>query len=179
MFCISVHFQVFETDSMLLFSSSFQAICPLSPSDSSLWAFGLGSFYLEPSARGTHNPSPTNFRALLKCHFFGEASLDPPYLNYKPTPPSAHSPHFPVSFSSTAFAPPDILCMPTTAEHCSVVPDSLQPHGLQPTRLLSPWDSSGWNTGVGCRFLLQGIFRTQGLNLSLLCLLKCRKMLYR
>ena len=106
MFCISVHFQVFETDSMLLFSSSFQAVCPLSPSDSSLWAFGLGSFYLEPSASGTHNPSPTNFRALLKCHFFGEASLDPPYLKYKPTPPSAHSPHFPASFSSTAFAPP-------------------------------------------------------------------------
>ena len=29
------------------------------------------------------------------------------------------------------------------------------PHGLQPTRLLSPWDSPGKNTGVGCHFLLQ------------------------
>ena len=28
-------------------------------------------------------------------------------------------------------------------------------HGLQPTRLLSPWDSPGKNTGVGCHFLLQ------------------------
>ena len=27
-----------------------------------------------------------------------------------------------------------------------------------------PWDSSGKNTGVGCHFLLQGIFPTQGSN---------------
>ena len=40
----------------------------------------------------------------------------------------------------------------------SVVSDSLQPHGLQPTRLLCPWDFPGKNTGVGCHFLLQGIF---------------------
>ena len=33
--------------------------------------------------------------------------------------------------------------------------DSLQPHGLQPTRLLRPWDSPGKNTGMGCHFLLQ------------------------
>ena len=33
--------------------------------------------------------------------------------------------------------------------------DSLQPHGLQPTRLPRPWDSPGKNTGVGCQFLLQ------------------------
>ena len=32
------------------------------------------------------------------------------------------------------------------------------------TRPLCPWDSPGKNTGVGCRFLLQGIFPTQGLN---------------
>ena len=28
--------------------------------------------------------------------------------------------------------------------------DSSQPHGLQPTRLLRPWDSPGKSTGVGC-----------------------------
>ena len=33
---------------------------------------------------------------------------------------------------------------------------------------LCPWDSPGKNTGVGCRFLLQGIFLTQGSNLRLL-----------
>ena len=35
-------------------------------------------------------------------------------------------------------------------------------------RLLCPWNSPGKNTGVGCHFLLQGIFLTQGSNLSLL-----------
>ena len=38
-------------------------------------------------------------------------------------------------------------------------------------RLLCPWDSPGKNTGVGCHFLLQGIFPTQGSNLHFLCLL--------
>ena len=46
--------------------------------------------------------------------------------------------------------------------------DSLRPHGLQPTRLLCPWDSPGKNTGVGCQLFLQGIFPTQGLNPRLL-----------
>ena len=37
----------------------------------------------------------------------------------------------------------------------SAAPDSLWPQGLQPTRLLSPWDFPGTNAGVGCRLLLQ------------------------
>ena len=56
-----------------------------------------------------------------------------------------------------------------------VVSDSLQPHGPQPARLLCPWGSPGKSTGVGCRFLPQGIFRTQGCNLGLL---HCRQILY-
>ena len=43
-----------------------------------------------------------------------------------------------------------------------------RPHGLQPTRLLCPWDSPGQDTGVGCPALLQGVFPTQGLNPLLL-----------
>ena len=39
------------------------------------------------------------------------------------------------------------------------------------TRLLSPWNSPGKNTGVGRHFLLQGIFSTQGFSPWLLCLL--------
>ena len=42
----------------------------------------------------------------------------------------------------------------------SVVSDSLQPHELQPTRRLCPWDSPGKNTRVGCYARLQGIFLT-------------------
>ena len=51
---------------------------------------------------------------------------------------------------------------------CSVVSSSLRPHGLQPCRLLCPWDSPGKNTGVGCHALLQKIFPTQGSNSGLL-----------
>ena len=54
---------------------------------------------------------------------------------------------------------------------CSVASNSLRLHGLQPTRLLCPWDFPGKNTEVGCYFLLQGIFLTQGSNTHLLSLL--------
>ena len=37
----------------------------------------------------------------------------------------------------------------------SVVSDSSRPHGLQPTRLLCPWDFPGKSTAVGCHCLLQ------------------------
>ena len=38
---------------------------------------------------------------------------------------------------------------------CSVVSDSSRPHGLQPTRLLRPWDFPGESTEVGCHRLLR------------------------
>ena len=41
---------------------------------------------------------------------------------------------------------------------------SLRPYGLKPTRLLSPWNSPGKNTGVGCHALLEGVFSTQDIN---------------
>ena len=47
---------------------------------------------------------------------------------------------------------------------CSVKSNSLWPHGLQPTRLLFPWNSPGKNTGVGSQSLLPGIFPTQRSN---------------
>ena len=54
---------------------------------------------------------------------------------------------------------------------CSVMSDSLWPHGLY-----NSWNSPGQNTGVGSCSLLQGIFPTQGLNLGLL---HCRWVLYQ
>ena len=36
----------------------------------------------------------------------------------------------------------------------SVMSDSSRPHGLQPIRLLHPWDFPGKSTGVGCHCLL-------------------------
>ena len=58
---------------------------------------------------------------------------------------------------------------------CSVMSDSLSPYELSPSRLLCPWDFPGKNTGVGCHFLLQDIFPTQG---SKLGLPHCRQTLY-
>ena len=58
---------------------------------------------------------------------------------------------------------------------CSVMSDSLQPHELQLTRLLCPWDFPGKSNGVGCYFLLQRIFWTQ---VSKLGLPHCRQTLY-
>ena len=59
---------------------------------------------------------------------------------------------------------------------CSVMSDSWWPHGLQLTRLLCPWDSPDTSTGVGCHFLLQGIFPSQGLKPGLP---HCRQTFYR
>ena len=60
--------------------------------------------------------------------------------------------------------------------NCLVVPDSLLPQGLEPARLLCPWDSPSKNTGVGCHPLLQGVFLTQVLSPGLLLF---RQTLYR
>ena len=48
----------------------------------------------------------------------------------------------------------------------SVVSDCLRLHGLQPTKLLCPWNFPGKNPGMG--YHVQGIFLTQGSNLCLL-----------
>ena len=54
--------------------------------------------------------------------------------------------------------------------------DTLRPHGLQPIRLLCPWDFPDKNTGVACHFLLQRISLIQGSNPGLL---HCRQILYQ
>ena len=55
------------------------------------------------------------------------------------------------------------LCMPACWV-ISVVSHSVRPYGLQPARLLCPWDSPGKNTEVGCCALFPGILLTQGSN---------------
>ena len=56
-------------------------------------------------------------------------------------------------------------------ESCSVVSDSLQPHGLY-----SSWNSPGRNTGVGSCYFLRVIFPAQRLNPGLL---HCRQILHQ
>ena len=50
----------------------------------------------------------------------------------------------------------------------SVVSDSYRLHGLQPTRLLRPWDFPGKSTGMGCHCLLYNKAEV-GVFLELLC----------
>ena len=51
---------------------------------------------------------------------------------------------------------------------CSVMSNSLRPHGLQPTRLLHPWDFPGKSTGVGCHCLLLHLTSTYYIPCSIL-----------
>ena len=53
---------------------------------------------------------------------------------------------------------------------CSVVSSSLQPHGLQPSRLLFLWNSPGKTTRVDSHSFLQETF--------LMSLLHCRELFY-
>ena len=91
--------------------------------------------------------------AFYECPQVTQGSSLPPRLPSHPSP-SSHS------------------CLVCAWSCCCLVTRSclalLQPHGLQSTRLLCLWDFPGKNTGVGCHFLLQGIFLTQGSNLCLL-----------
>ena len=80
----------------------------------------------------------------------------------------AQMPALPNSVANVQLCVRACMCVCVCVRACvrahSVVSDSLQPHGVQPVRLLCPWDSPGKSTGVGCHFLLQGIFLTQGWN---------------
>ena len=75
-------------------------------------------------------------------------------------------------FSFYAFTIPFLLlvCICVLAV-ISVGSNSMWSCGLQPTRLLSLWDSPGKNIGVGCHAHLQEILPIQGSNPCLLCLL--------
>ena len=42
-----------------------------------------------------------------------------------------------------------------------VMSDSQGPHGLQPTRLLRPWDFPGKSTGVGCHMCMLSCFESE------------------
>ena len=96
-------------------------------------------------------------KSLWHIYFIIRSLLLNPLHRFDPTPISLPS-------GSQQF----VLCI---WESCSVMSDSLWPHGLY-----SPWNSPGQSTRVGSYSLLQGIFPTQGLNPSLP---HCRWILYQ
>ena len=69
---------------------------------------------------------------------------------------------------------PIIMSLKVKSFHCVRLCDSVD-YCLPGSSGNSPWGFSGKSTRVGCHFLLQGIFPTQGSNLGLP---HCRQMLY-
>ena len=62
-----------------------------------------------------------------------------------------------------------MLLMQCVLINCSLLSNSLQHHRLLAARVLGSWNFPAKNTGMGCHFLLQGIFLTQGSNPHFLC----------
>ena len=79
--------------------------------------------------------------------------------------------NFSFSFNVSTSNEYSVLISFTIQFSCSVMSDSLRPHGLY-----SLWNSPGQNTRVGSHSHLQGIFPTQGSNPGLLY---CRWILYQ
>ena len=71
-----------------------------------------------------------------------------------PDRPAAHQPPGSLGFSRQEHW--SGLPFPSPMHESEVVSDPQRPHGLQPTRLLCPWDFLGTSTGVECHcFLLK------------------------
>ena len=99
----------------------------------------------------------------------------PPKFRIFCLPPPPKIPHVTFSTPPSTMTTTDLfssLCVCVCVCVCtlsrSIMSSSLQPQGLQPTRLLCPWDFPAKNPGVGSHFLLQGVFLIQGLNPHLL-----------
>ena len=127
--------------------------------------------YPIPLGCGLGCPASCMELALVICFTYGNTHVSMLFSQIIPPLPSSTESKS-LFFTSVSLLLP---CMWNEVKwSCSVLSDSLQPHGLEPTRLHRPWDSPGKSTGVSCHFLLQGIFLTQGSNPDLP---HCRQML--
>ena len=72
------------------------------------------------------------------------------------------------------------MCVCVCVHKCvsSVMPDSSWHQGLQPAKLLCPWNFLGKNTRVGCHFLLQGNLPDPGIKPAFLVSSTDRWVLY-
>ena len=135
-------------------------------------------FFLYPSngsAPCCPTPLPTLMPLLPKSHPSGWSSACIPLLqaccpqvsfSISSSPFPSHHP--PGSFSSS-------VKVKSESEVAQLCPTLCNPMDYSPPSLLCPWNFSGKSTGVGCHFLLQGFFLSQGLNSGLL---HCRQTLY-
>ena len=79
-----------------------------------------------------------------------------------------------VLFKLLLFITHTVLCCCLVTRSCPTLCDPRTVARQAPRSMRYP----GKNTGVGCRFLLQGIFLTHGSNPHLLHLMHCRQILY-
>ena len=137
---------------ILLGSLLLQGHCHLSqpPSDSTM----ISLLYVN---QGSH--------IILLSHYHSEVKLPSSHRQLPEIPCSSHP-------GNTKLAGGWIPVQPSTKSTLRAKSLQLcltvQPCGLQPIRLLPPWDSPGKSTGVDCHLLLQRIFPTQGSNQHLL-----------
>ena len=120
-----------------------------------LLSFKLISFYLLPLTQPLS--IQTKLELLGNCHYYSACFSF--VFSSTPTRSLLLIPEHPSDFILLVIASEIISIIPTgyfnsmcesESVSRSVVSHSLRPHGLQPARLLSPWDSAGKNTGVGC-----------------------------
>ena len=123
----------------------------------------MNSSHLKQKKRSERKKSCCTW-VLTPCHWEGPGFSVP--FGSLPHPSSVSCPEYLLVLSKIATESPGTHLTDTVDGRkegsCSVVSDSLRPHGLY-----SPWNSPRQNTGVGSLSLLQGIFPTQGLNLGL------------
>ena len=88
-------------------------------------------------------------------------------------PPTTFLRHWGGGHEMTDTCSPCAVYTPVCMHGCSVISDSLWPPWTEEPSSATgqSWDFPSKNSWVGCHFLLQGLFPTWGLNLSLLNLL--------
>ena len=136
------------------------------------WTILCLACFAQSSFEHHHFVMGINSRTFLKETFhFILSKCQPLCLHYKPLICALWNTFFVFSHRAT----PRLrisLCADIFEQLCCWVakscPTLLRSHGLQPARLLCPWNFLGKNTGVGCYFLFQSIFPTHGLNLHFL-----------
>ena len=130
----------------------------------SSWRNTTAESHQQPRPLAAHHiPSPLPLRQNRRLHSLPNKLL----MSFRPLPAllrctksSMLSPTHPLvnDIVCTHPKPPAARVDACTLSHVC----SLWPHRLYPARFPSPWNFPGKNTGVGCHFLLQGIFMTQG-----------------
>ena len=142
---------------------------PASGSSSMSWLFASGG--QSTGASASASVLPMNIQGWFHLGLTGWISLGQllsviPWLGIKSEPPSVKM--WSLNHWTAREVSPEnfLLTMRPWKWKLSVLvmSDSLWPHGLEPTRLLRPWNFAGKSTGVGCHLLLQRFFPTQGLN---------------